>query len=58
MTARNWTVQGAADLLRRWLLRPQDIAGAAAAGGDPTPLLTEAAIEHGAFGEMHVDPNA
>jgi hypothetical protein len=58
MSTGNLTVQGAADLVRRWLLRPQDIAGAAAASGDPAPLLTEAAVEHGAFGEMHVDPNA
>jgi hypothetical protein len=58
MSTSNWTVQGAADLLRRWLPRPPHIAGAAAAGGDPTPLLTEAAVEHGAFGEMHVDSNA
>ena len=58
MSTSNWTVQGAAGLLRRWVLRPQEIAGAAAAGGDPAPLLTEAAAEHGAFEEMHVDPNA
>ena len=55
MSTGNWSVRGAARHLSWWVLRPQDIAGAAAAGGDPTPLLTEAAVERGAFGEMHDD---
>lgn len=58
MSTHNWTVRSAARRLRRWRLRSRDIAGAAAAGGDPTPLLTEAAFEQGAFGETHVDPHA
>ncbi len=58
MSTDNWTVQGAAEFLRRWLLRPREIAGAAAAAGDPAPLLTEAAVEHGALAESHVDPHA
>ncbi len=55
MSTSNWSVRGTARRLRGWFLRPQGIAGAAAAGGDPTPLLTEAAVEQGAYGTMHDD---
>jgi hypothetical protein len=55
MISSHWNVALRARRLRRWLPRPQDIAAAAAAGGDPVPLLTEAAAEQGAFGETHDD---
>jgi hypothetical protein len=57
MITTYWSAAVTSSGLRRWLPGPRDVAGAAAAGGDPGPLLTEAAAGRGAFTPTPDHPN-